>query len=494
MAARYSKLHLIQPLVKKPIPHHLWRQYIGRPPVNYYGKTPLYYIPPPHRQQWHLRYLPQKRRMSSIKDRPPFPAAKLDIAADESYYTNNMNMFYANTYSRVNNMPVIASGDGATLIDIKGREYIDLSNGYGSCIQGHNHKYIRHSIADFLDGRHMALTGGKILNISTAQFGSTLITKLGLTSGHMKAIMCNGGAEANETMCKAIRAWGHTIKRIAPNNVLIAVATNNFCGRTITMTSASTSAEARAGYGPFTGGFITYPYNDVPALEKLLRDNKNIAGVMIEPIQGEAGCIVPASNYLCRVRELCTKYGVLMAADEIQTGIGRIGYMLACNKYGITPDCVTVGKSLGAGIYPVSAMIARADIADCIRPGTHGSTYGGNPLACAVGHAALHAIERYNILDLVRMRGAELITGLAILKTRYPRVICDVRGQGLMIALELHSQIGHHDFCRKLAAGGVITTLMGPNGNILRITPAYCITKGQIKKVMATLDNVLPTI
>jgi ornithine--oxo-acid transaminase len=284
----------------------------------------------------------------------------------------------------------------------------------------------------------------------------------------------NTGAEAVETAIKVARKWGYTVKGVPAGQATIIVAADNFHGRTTTIVSFSTDADARDDFGPFTPGFKVVPYGDAAALEAAI-DATTVA-VLLEPIQGEAGVVVPPAGYLPAVREACTRHNVLFVADEIQSGLGRTGTTFACEHVGVVPDMYLLGKALGGGIVPVSAVVADADVLGVLRPGQHGSTFGGNPLACAVGRAVVRLLNTGEFQDAARVRGEQLHAGLAALA---PLGVTAVRGQGLWAGIDIDPAVGTgREICERLMELGVLAK--DTHGSTIRLAPPLVITEAEV--------------
>lgn len=286
---------------------------------------------------------------------------------------------------------VLAKGEGVYVWDVEGKRYFDFLSAYSALNQGHGHPKIVEALIS--QAQTLTLTSRAFYNDQLGVY-EKYITQL---FGFDKVLPMNTGAEAVETALKICRKWAYEKKGIQEGEAQIVVCENNFHGRTTTIISFSSDADSRGGFGPYTAGFIRIPYDDIEALETVLATNKNIAGFLVEPIQGEAGVFVPHDGYLLKIRELCTKYNVLLMVDEVQTGIARTGRLLAVNHENVQPDVLILGKALSGGVYPVSAVLANDSIMNVIKPGQHGSTFGGNPIAAAVAIAALQVVEDENL-------------------------------------------------------------------------------------------------
>lgn len=384
-------------------------------------------------------------------------------------------------------LPVVLSrGEGVKVWDTEGKEYYDFLASYSAVNQGHSHPKILQALVD--QAQKLALTSRAFYNDKFHQF-ARFVTEY---FGYDKVLPMNTGAEAVETAIKIARRWGYQKKNIAENQAKIIVCENNFHGRTISIISASTDPDSRQHFGPYTPGFIQIPYDDIDALRATLdAHSSEIAAFLVEPIQGEAGVKLPSADYISRAYELCKSYDVLFIADEIQTGLGRTGKRLAIDHAGIQADMITLGKALSGGLYPVSAVLADDHVMEVITPGSHGSTYGGNPIA---SHLAIHAIEAIEdegmIENSYRMgthfRGTlkEKIGNLSIIK--------EIRGLGLMNAIEINddpSSSTAWDICVSLMKNGLLAK--PTHGNIIRFTPPLVITEEQITEAEQIIANVI---
>jgi ornithine--oxo-acid transaminase len=299
-----------------------------------------------------------------------------------------------------------------------------------------------------------------------------------------RALPMNTGAEAVETAVKAARKWAYQVKGIAPDSAQIIVCAGNFAGRTTTIVGFSSEAQYRAGFGPFAPGFVTVPFGDAAALEAAI--TPGTAAFLVEPVQGEAGIIVPPDGYLAACRAICARHNVLLICDEVQTGLGRTGRLLACDHEGIRPDGLILGKALGGGLLPVSAFLAREDLMGVFTPGDHGSTFGGNPLACAVGHAALLLLEEERLAERAQHTGAMLMERLRAM--RHP-AIREVRGKGLLIGMELDpTQISAREFCERLMHRGVLSK--DTHATVVRLAPPLVITEQEVEIAVAAFTAV----
>ncbi|MEO6880574.1 MAG: ornithine--oxo-acid transaminase [Mycobacteriaceae bacterium] len=376
---------------------------------------------------------------------------------------------------------VIAQAEGAWVTDVEGRRYLDFLAGYSALNFGHRHPALVAAAKDQLD--RVTLTSRAFHHDQLGAFCAELAE---LTSTEMVLPM-NSGAEAVESAVKVARKWAHKVKGVPDGTAEIIVMGNNFHGRTTTVVSFSTDPEARADFGPFTPGFVTVPYGtDDPqahALEAAI--TPRTAAVLLEPVQGEAGVVVPPAAWLRRVRELCTAHGVLLIADEIQSGLARTGDLLALDAAGVRADLYTLGKALGGGIVPVSAVVGRADVLGVLRPGEHGSTFGGNPLACAVGRAVVGLLRTGEFQARSTELGAHLHARLDELVGRGVR---EVRGRGLWAGVDLDG-VGGRAASEALMARGVLCK--ETHGTTLRMAPPLVITRTELDTAVDALADVL---
>ena len=382
-------------------------------------------------------------------------------------------------------LPVVLDrGEGVFVYDVDGKKYFDFLSGYSAVNQGHCHPKI---IAALIE------QSGK-LTLTSRAFHSNLLGKYEkyITEyfGYDKVLPMNTGVEGGETAIKLARRWGYTVKEIESNQAKIIFATGNFWGRTMAAISSSTDPSCYENFGPFMPGFEFIPYNDLIALEKSFQD-KNVAAFMFEPIQGEAGVVVPDEGYLTGVRNLCTEYNVLMIADEIQTGLARTGKMLACDHENVRPDILVLGKALSGGVLPVSAVLADDEIMLTIKPGEHGSTYGGNPLACAVAIAALQVLKEEKMAENAEIMGQLLRTEIRKLNSPFVEL---VRGKGLLNAVVIkHSNPeAAWDLCLTLKENGLLAK--PTHGDKIRFAPPLIITKEQIMECVEIIDRSLKTL
>ena len=374
---------------------------------------------------------------------------------------------------------VLSRGEGVWVWDTDGNRYLDCLSAYSAVNQGHCHPEIRKAL--FEQAERLSLTSRAFRNDQLALFYEE-ICKLTNSS---KVLPMNTGAEAVESAIKCVRKWGYEVKGVAEDRAEIIVCANGFHGRTISIISFSTDPVARRNFGPFTPGFTIVPFGDADAFEKAI--TPNTVGFLVEPIQGEAGVIIPPDGYLKRVREICSKHNVMLIIDEIQTGLGRTGKLLAEEHEGIEADLTLVGKALAGGYYPISAVLSNSEVLSVLRPGEHGSTFGGNPLACAVARAALRVLVEEGMIENSAEQGRYMLGELAGMRTNQ---IKDVRGRGLMIALEFHPEVGGaRRFCEKLESEGLLCK--ETHKDTLRLAPPLVITRDQVDWALGIIEKVL---
>ena len=374
---------------------------------------------------------------------------------------------------------VLSKGDGAKVWDVEGKEYFDFLSAYSAVNQGHCHPKIIGAMVD----------QAKILTLTSRAFYSdTLgVYEKFITEffGYDKVLPMNTGAEADETALKLCRRWAYDKKGIETNKAKIIVCADNFHGRTITVISMSTDPDSKAGFGPYTPGFEVIPYNDLVALEKALED-PNVAGFLVEPIQGEAGVVVPQEGYLTKAYEMCKAKNVLFIADEVQTGIARTGKLLACDHEGVKPDILILGKALSGGVYPVSAVLANDEIMLTIKPGQHGSTFGGNPVAAKVAIAALEVVKEENLAERAQKLGE-------IFRSEIEKIDSDmielVRGKGLLNAVVIRPKNGKTamDVCIEMAKNGLLAK--PTHDHIIRFAPPLIISEEQLMEAIAIIKK-----
>lgn len=376
---------------------------------------------------------------------------------------------------------VLARGEGVFVWDINGKKYYDFLSAYSAVNQGHCHPKIVRALTQ--QAQQLTLTSRAFYNNILGKY-EQFITQY---FGYDKVLPMNTGAEGVETALKLCRKWGYKKKNIPKDEAKIIVCESNFHGRTISVISASTDPASKNEFGPFTPGFITIPYNDIPALENAFKD-PGVAGFLVEPIQGEAGVFVPDEGYLKKAFELCRNHNVLFIGDEIQTGIGRTGKLLACDYENVKPDILILGKALSGGTMPVSAVLANDDIMLCIQPGEHGSTFGGNPLACAVAIASLEVIRDEKLTENAMHLGELFRNELKAIRSD---LLTIVRGKGLLNAIVIQPKNGitAWEVCLKLRDHGLLAK--PTHGDIIRLAPPLVITEDQIKDAVEIIRKTL---
>lgn len=373
---------------------------------------------------------------------------------------------------------VLSRGAGVWVWDIDGNKYLDCLAAYSAVNQGHCHPKILQTMIE--QAKALTLTSRAFRNDQLALLYQELCH---LTNSH-KVLPMNSGAEAVETAIKIVRKWGYTVKGVPEDKAEIVVCRNNFHGRTITIVSFSTDDNSRKGFGPFTPGFKVIPFGDAQALENVV--SPNTVGFLVEPIQGEAGVIIPPTGYLVEVKKICEKHNIVLILDEIQTGLGRTGKLLAEEHDGIEADLTLIGKALSGGFYPVSAVLSNTEVMDVLQPGEHGSTFGGNPLACAVARSALKVLIEENMIENAAEMGSYFLNRLKQIKSP---IIKDVRGKGLMIGVEFYPEAGGaRKFCEKLQLKGLLCK--ETHENIIRFAPPLVITRKEIDWALERIDSV----
>ncbi|MEN3299876.1 ornithine--oxo-acid transaminase [Pseudonocardia sp.] len=374
---------------------------------------------------------------------------------------------------------VIADGQGVWVTDVEGRRYLDFLAGYSALNFGHRHPVLTAAAHRQLD--RVTLTSRAFGNDQLGPF----CTELAALLGKQRVLPMNTGAEAVESGLKVARKWGYEVKGVPAGRARIVVAAEAFHGRTISVVSFSTDPEARGGFGPFTPGFDVVPYGDAAALRAAI--TPETVAVLLEPVQGEAGVIVPPPGYLAAVREICTASNVLYVSDEVQAGLGRTGHVLATRAAGVDADVYLLGKALGAGIVPVSAVVADSDVLGVLKPGQHGSTFGGNPLACAVGRAVVALLAEGSLLEHTRAMGEVLHEGLRELLGHGATA---VRGVGLWAGVDVDPELGTgREVCERLAALGVLAK--DTHGPTVRLSPPLVITEPELYTALTALRHAL---
>lgn len=406
----------------------------------------------------------------------PITSSEQEIETEHQYGAHNYHP-----------LPVVLTkGEGVHLWDVEGKHYYDFLSAYSAVNQGHCHPKIINALIE--QAQQLTLTSRAFYN-----------DKLGAAEkyiceffGYDKALYMNSGAEAVETAIKLARKWGYLKKGIAPNKAEIVVVEHNFHGRTTGIISFSTDPDSTKGFGPYMPGYKVIPYNDVNALEEALKENPNVCGFLVEPIQGEAGVMVPDEGYLAKAQALCKEYDVLLMTDEIQTGIGRTGKLLASYYDDVKADILILGKALSGGVLPVSCVLADDEIMLCIQPGEHGSTFGGNPLAAVVAIASLEVIKDENLTENARVLGEIFRERMNQLKAKRPELVTLVRGRGLLNAVVINPLPDGRtawDVCVALMEKGLLAK--PTHGDIIRFAPPLVITEEQLQECCDTIEEVI---
>jgi ornithine--oxo-acid transaminase len=402
-----------------------------------------------------------------------------------AYFIDLEHHFGAHNYHP---LPVVLEkGEGAFVWDVEGRQYLDFLSAYSAVNQGHCHPKIIKALIE--QASKITLTSRAFHNNMLGEYERFITAYF----GYDKLLPMNTGVEGGETAVKLARKWGYTKKGIPANQAKIIFVEGNFWGRTLGAISSSTDPSSTEGFGPFMPGYEIIPYNDLNALEAMLKD-PNVAAFMFEPIQGEAGVVVPDVGYLKGVRDLCTKYNVLMIADEVQTGLCRTGKMLACDHEDVKPDLLILGKALSGGVLPISAVLANDEVMLCIHPGEHGSTFGGNPLACAVATAALKVLKDEHLAENAEKMGVVFRSRMEQLMSKTD-LITEVRGKGLLNAIVI-KPFGEgktaYDVCLALKENGLLAKQT--HGDIIRFAPPLVINEEQITDACDIIENTILSI
>ncbi|MCC7533173.1 MAG: ornithine--oxo-acid transaminase [Bacteroidia bacterium] len=383
---------------------------------------------------------------------------------------------------------VIERAEGIFMNDVEGRQYFDFLSAYSAVNQGHCHPRIINALVN--QAKQLTLTSRAFYNNLLGEYEKYITTLL----GYDKVLPMNTGVEGGETAIKLARRWGYVVKKIPENQATILFVEGNFWGRTLAAVSSSTDPSSYSQFGPFMPGFNLVPYNNLEVLENAFKANPSIAAFMFEPIQGEAGVVVPDEGYITSVRNLCTKYNVLMIADEIQTGLCRTGRMLACDYENVKPDILILGKALSGGTMPVSAVLANNEIMLTIQPGEHGSTYGGNPLACAVAMESLKVLEDENLAQNAENMGNIFRTRMNALMEK-SQLVSLVRGKGLLNAIVI-KPFGNnktaYDVCLALKENGLLAKQT--HGDIIRFAPPLIINEEQMNKACDIIETTILNI
>ena len=373
---------------------------------------------------------------------------------------------------------VLTRGEGVWVWDVEGNRYLDCLAAYSAVNQGHCHPRILEAMIE--QARKLTITSRAFRNDQLA----LLYDEVARLTGAHKVLPMNSGAEAVESAVKAVRKWGYEVKGVPADGAEIIVAANNFHGRTLGIVGFSTDPVARRNFGPFAPGFVVIPFGDAEALEAAI--TQNTVAFLVEPIQGEAGVVIPPEGYLRQIRDICTRHGVMLVLDEIQTGLGRTGKLFAEDHEQVEADVTLIGKAFSGGFYPVSAVLSNKEVLGVLRPGEHGSTFGGNPLACAVARMALHVLVDEGMIDNSAVQGAYFLEQL---KRFDSPVIKEVRGRGLMIAIELHTEVGGaRQFCELLRQRGMLCK--ETHHDTIRLAPPLVITRDQIDWALEQLAAV----
>ncbi|MDV4163849.1 ornithine--oxo-acid transaminase [Rhizobium leguminosarum] len=374
---------------------------------------------------------------------------------------------------------VLTRGEGVYVWDTDGNRYLDCLSAYSAVNQGHCHPKILAAMVE--QAGRLTLTSRAFRNDQLAY----LYEELAALTGSHKILPMNSGAEAVETAIKAVRKWGYEVKGVPEGKAEIIVCADNFHGRTLSIISFSTDPDARAGFGPYTPGFRIIPFGDAEAFAAAI--NANTVAALIEPIQGEAGVIIPPTGYFTRIRELCTANNVTLILDEIQTGLGRTGKLLAEEHEGIEADVTLIGKALSGGFYPVSAVLSNSEVLGVLQPGQHGSTFGGNPLACAVARAALKVLTEEGMIENAAVMGDYFLEGLGSIRSN---IVRNVRGRGLMMAIELEPEAGGaRQYCHALKERGLLAK--DTHDHTIRLAPPLVITKEQVDWAVSQIEKTI---
>jgi ornithine--oxo-acid transaminase len=374
---------------------------------------------------------------------------------------------------------VLSRGEGIWVWDIEGNRYLDCLSAYSAVNQGHCHPKIMAAMVE--QAGKLTLTSRAFHNDQLAPFYEELAE---LTGSH-KVLPMNSGAEAVESAIKSVRKWGYEVKGVPDGQAEIIVCADNFHGRTLGIVGFSTDGAARDHFGPFAPGFMIIPFGDAKALEAAI--TPNTVAFLVEPIQGEAGVIIPPAGYLARVREICTARNVMLILDEIQTGLGRTGKLLAEQHDGVEADVTLLGKALSGGFYPVSAVLSNTEVLGTLKPGQHGSTFGGNPLACAIARAALRVLVEEGMIENAAAQGERFLAGLKSIRSN---IVREVRGRGLMMAVELHPEAGGaRRYCLALQQRGILAK--DTHVHTIRIAPPLVITSEQVDWALERIETTL---
>jgi ornithine--oxo-acid transaminase len=406
-----------------------------------------------------------------------------DKMNNEQYYIDLEDQYGAHNYHPL--PVVIERGEGIYMFDVNGKQYFDFLSAYSAVNQGHCHPRIIKALTD--QAQKLTLTSRAFHNNLLGEYEKYITNYF----GYDKVLPMNTGVEGGETAIKLARRWGYTVKGIEENKAHILFAEGNFWGRTMAAISSSNDPSSFLNFGPFMPGFSLIPYNDLTALETAFNSNPNIAAFMFEPIQGEAGVVVPDEGYIAGIRALCDKYNVLMIADEVQTGLCRTGKMLACDYAGVKPDVLILGKALSGGVLPVSAVLANNEVMLTIKPGEHGSTYGGNPLACAVAMEALKVLVDEQLAENAFKMGEIFRSRMKQLQTK-TNLVELVRGKGLLNAIVIipfGEDKTAYDVCLAMKENGLLAKQT--HGNIIRFAPPLTINEKQINEACDIIEKTI---
>lgn len=404
----------------------------------------------------------------------------MSTVADAQHFIDLENKFGAHNYHP---LPVVLErGEGVFLWDVTGKRYYDFLSAYSAVNQGHVHPKIVDAL--ITQAQKLTLTSRAFYNDQLGPYEQYITQYF----GYDRVLPMNSGVEAGETAIKLARRWGYDVKGIPEDQAKVIFVEGNFWGRTLGAISSSTDPSSKASFGPYMPGYSIIPYNDIDALAAALED-PTVCAFMVEPIQGEAGVVVPDDGYLAKAKALCEQHRVLLIADEIQTGIARTGKLLCCDYDAVKPDILTLGKALSGGLLPVSAVLASDEVMLTIKPGEHGSTFGGNPLACAVATAALEVVEDENLADNAFQLGAMLRASLRDLQSP---LVTEVRGKGLLNAIVIDTDEDSSlawDICLKMRDNGLLAK--PTHGNKIRFAPPLVITEAQVQECVAIIDRSL---
>lgn len=438
-------------------------------------------------------------RAFGAKHEPPVPAGKKIVPYSSDYYMDLEWRYGAHNYHCI---PVVLQrGKGIYLWDVEDRQYVDFLAAFSAVNQGHCHP--RLVAAMQMQASRLTLPSRAFYTDKLGRFEEHITSLL----GYDKVLAMNTGVEGGETSWKLARRWGYEVKGVPDNKAEIVVAGGSFWGRTLAAVSSSDDPDSYGGYGPFLPGIKRVEYNDAKALEAMFKSDSNIVAFMVEPIQGEAGVVVPDPGYLSEVSRLCKQYNVLFIADEVQTGLGRTGKMLACDYEQVKPDLLVLGKALSGGMMPISAVLARDEVMLTIQPGQHGSTYGGNPLAATVAVEALKVIEEEGLAENARQRGEELRAALRSIEKEHPGIIESSRGKGLLNALVVRpdavsrggKKLSAWDFCLAFKDAPMYGCKYGllakpTHQHIIRFAPPLVISKEQMQECIETISTVVKAL